>query len=176
MAGRFNIKNSLHYGVRRILRTVAAPVQLLYQKLFNLFSPDAIVGKVSADVRKEIRTVGEKPDSLKGYYAIGSRYVAKKLVYVLLLLLILLPALYVRFVFPWIESRFLVKTMVVNSVDMEGYTGRVRLVGDREQRNVIFEGTLTGGRIHGQGTLYDYEGHLLYRGGFAAEQYEGAGE
>ena len=82
MAGGFHLKNSLHYGVKRILRAVGAPVQLLYQKLFNIFSPDAIVGRVSADVKKEIRSVGKKPDSLKGYYAVGDRYVAKKLVYV----------------------------------------------------------------------------------------------
>ena len=137
MAGGFHLKNSFHYGIKRILRAVSAPVQLLRQRLFNLFSPDAIMGRVSADVKKEIKSVGEKPKSLKGYYAVGDHYVAKKFLYVLLLLLILLPALYARFVFPFIESRFLVKTMVVNAADMEGYTGRVRLLGDKEQKNVI---------------------------------------
>ncbi|MCH5339593.1 MAG: hypothetical protein J1E03_12480, partial [Acetatifactor sp.] len=78
-------------------------------------------------------------------------------------------------VFPWVQSRFLTKTMVIHSQDMEGYTGKVRLVGDLETDNVIFVGTLTEGKINGLGTLYDWEGNLIYQGEFLADQYSGMG-
>ena len=81
----FNLKNSMLYGIKRIVRAVSAPLQILYRKMVRIFSPTTIVGKVSGDVKKQIKQIGEKPASLKGYYAIGEKYVAKKLVYVLAL-------------------------------------------------------------------------------------------
>ena len=126
------------------------------------------------------KKIGEKPDSLKGYLHLGKKYVAKKMAVVFVLLMVLLMALlflaFVWIVYPWIQSRFLTKTMVIHSQDTEGYTGRVRLVGDLEADNVIFVGTLTDGQINGQGTLYDWEGNLVYRGKFLANQYSGMGK
>ena len=122
------------------------------------------------------RKIINKPDSLRGYLRLGERYVAKKLALVLVLFIIILPLSFIWLVYPWVQSRFLTKTMVIYSKDMEGYTGRVRLVEDLEAGNVIFTGTLTEGRINGQGTLYDSEGNLLYRGEFLADQYSGVGE
>lgn len=125
---------------------------------------------------EECSRVGDKPDSLKGYFSFGKRYVAKKLVIVLALLVIPIPLLFLWIVYPWIEAGFLTKTMVIDSVDVEGYTGKVRLVGDLEEDNVIFMGMLADGKYDGQGTLYDSEGNLIYRGGFLTDQYSGMGE
>ena len=175
LSNSFNLKNAMNYGVKRVVRAVCVPFQVGYRKIVQLFSPTTIVGKVSSDIKQEIKKVGEKPKSLKGYYAIGERYVAKKLVYVLVLLAILLPVLWVKLAWPWVQSRFLTKTMVVNSQDMKGYSGKVRLL-NTEDGTVIFEGTLTDGRINGEGSLYSHEGNLLYRGGFLSEQYSGMGE
>ena len=153
ISNNFNLKNAMLYGIKRVVRALYAPIQTFYRKIVRMVSPTSIVGKVSSDVKNEIKRVGKKPSSLKEYYAIGEHYIAKKIVYVLILILILLPVVYIKIVFPWVESRFLVKTMVINSLDMQGYTGKVRLVGDKELENVIFEGTLTDGRIQGQGVL-----------------------
>lgn len=126
------------------------------------------------------KRIGEKPDSLKGYFSIGTRYVAKKLAFLLVLLVLLpallLPMLFFKLVYPFVESRFLTKTMVFHSEDTVGYTGKVRLVGDLEADNAIFIGALTEGRINGQGMLYDSEGNLRYRGDFLEDQYSGRGE
>ena len=126
------------------------------------------------------RKIGEKPDSLKGYLHLGKKYVAKKMAIVFFMLMVLLMVLlslaFVWIVYPWIQSRFLTKTMVIHSQDIEGYTGRVRLVGDLETDNVIFVGTMTEGQFNGQGTLYDWDGNLIYRGKFLANQYSGMGE
>lgn len=122
-----------------------------------------------------------RPGSLKGYFRFGKRYIAKKLVLVLTLFILLLPLLFVRFVYPWLQARSeaqkqdTVPTMVMGSQDVEGYTGQVRLVGDLEADNVIYVGTLLEGEMDGQGTLYDPEGNLLYQGEFAKNQFEGTG-
>lgn len=116
------------------------------------------------------------PGSLKGYFRMGKRYVAKKLAFVLTLFIILLPLSFLWLVYPRVQAGSLPKTMVIGSGDIEGYTGRVRLVGDLETDNVVFTGTLLEGRMDGQGTLYDAEGNLRYQGEFAEGQYEGEGK
>lgn len=122
------------------------------------------------------RKIVDKPNSLKGYLRFGKRYVAKKMALVFLLTVILLLLSLLWIVYPWVQSRFMTKTMVFHSEDTEGYTGKVRLVSDPEADSVIFVGTLTEGRINGQGTLYDSEGNLRYQGEFLEDQYSGMGE
>ena len=122
------------------------------------------------------RKIVDKPKSLKGYLHLGKRYVAKKMafIFVLAAVLLLFPLLWITY--PWVQSRFLTKTMVFNSEDTEGYTGKVRLVADLEADNVIFVGMLTDGKINGHGTLYDPEENLRYQGEFLEDQYSGMGE
>lgn len=122
------------------------------------------------------RKIIGKPDSLKGYLRLGKRYVAKKLAFVTVLLsgLMLLSLIWILCL--WVQPQPLTKTMVIHSQDMEGYTGKARLVGDLEADNVIFVGTLEEGRFNGQGTLYDLEGNLKYEGEFSADQYDGIGK
>ena len=172
----YYIKAKLKYGVKGVLWAVSAPFSRFGRKLANAFSSSSIMGRIGEDVMNEIQNIKEKPDSLKGYFAIGERYVAKKLVFVLALSVIILPLLFLKSAYPWVESRFLTKTIVINSEDMKEYTGKVRLVGDLQENNVIFVGTLTQGKINGYGTLYDSNGNLRYRGGFLEEQYSGIGE
>ena len=135
-----------------------------------------IIEKVSEDIREEVKDVGRKPNSLTGYYLIGSRYIAKKVIYFCLLGIVVGAALFVQFGFPWIQAKFLTRTFVVNSEDMFGYTGRVRLLADKTGRNVLFTGQMEEGRITGRGTLYDYNGSRMYQGNFLMEMYEGDGE
>ena len=117
-----------------------------------------------------------RPGALKGYLRMGKRYVAKKLVLILALFIILLPLPFLWLVYPRVQARYLTKTMVIDSRDTEGYTGKVRLVGDLEADNVIFAGTLVEGRMDGEGILYYPEGNLKYQGEFADGQYEGIGK
>ena len=122
------------------------------------------------------RKIVDKPNTLKGYLRLGKRYVAKKIAFVFMLAAVLLPLPLLWIAYPWVQSRFLTKTMVFHSEDTEGYTGKVRLVSDLETENVIFLGTLTDGRINGRGKLFDPEGNLRYQGEFLEDQYSGMGE
>ena len=123
-----------------------------------------------------IRKIVDRPGSLKGYLRLGKRYIAKKLVLIITLLILLLPLLFIRLIYPFLQTRSDIQTMVLGSPEMEEYTGPVRLVGDLDVDNVIFVGTLLEGKMDGQGTLYDAEGNLRYQGEFLADQYSGTGE
>ena len=125
---------------------------------------------------EECSRLGDKPDSLKGYFPFGKRYIAKKLAVVIAFLMIIIPLLFLWVMYPWVETRFLIRTMVIGSEEAEGYTGKVRLVGDLEEDNVIFMGRLADGRFDGQGTLYDSDGSLIYQGEFLTDRYSGMGE
>ena len=120
------------------------------------------------------RIVG-KPESGKGYVRIGNRYVAKKLALCFSLVTVLLLFGYFWVVCFQIQPDPLVKTMVIHSQDMAGYTGEVRLVEDEEAGSVIFEGTLIDGRMEGRGTLYYPNGNICYQGDFSQDLYDGQG-
>lgn len=163
-----------------------------YLEMYQEFMPvyEALCDEESGKLPKSylrrlverLRKIVGIPGSLKGYFRLGKRYIAKKLVLVLTLLILLSVLLCIRFVYPWLQARLeaqtqdTVPTMVIGSQDVEGYTGQVRLVGDLETDNVVFVGTLLEGKMDGQGTLYDLEGNLIYQGEFAKDQFEGTGK
>ena len=68
------------------------------------------------------------------------------------------------------------RTIVVNSSEMMGYTGRVRLIDNAVERDVLYEGDMANGRVTGYGVLYGYGGNLVYKGSFLMEMYSGSGE
>lgn len=46
---------------------------------------------------------------------------------------------------------------------------------ERDKKTVLFTGRLDDGVIQGDGKSYDYDGNLVYEGGFADDQYDGDG-
>lgn len=163
-SGQFNPFQAFRLFSHRIVRIACAPFQMFYRRAVRLLSPNNLMLKMSEDIRGGLKRVGEKPTSLNEYVLVGERYVAKKLLLLAALLFIIAVSLTIRFGYPWIQARFLTRTMVINTEDMGGYTGKVRLVSGREPGTVLFEGRLEDGRINGPGTLYGYDGVRLYRG------------
>ena len=162
----FNLGTAFNLFVKKTQRIFIAPVQMFYRTIVRLMSPQSIVGRVSEDLRGEVKQITQKPTSLEEYYLIGNKYVAKKLVYVLALLTIVIAILFIKLGIPYIQAKFFTKTMVINSTDVQNYTGKVILINNEEDKLVLFVGRLEDGRINGPGTLYDYEGNLLYQGEF----------
>ncbi len=172
----FNWEQMLKYSSQRLTRILTVPVTNGCRRLRRFLNPNGFATRVMSDVRTESKKIlGGKPQSLADYYSIGNWYVAKKLVFVLAVLMFVLPVLYLKFVHPVIRSNFLTVTMVVNSPEQMGYTGKVKLL-DRAGGTVLYHGELAGGRITGEGSLYDHQGNLVYRGTFLQEKYEGQGE
>lgn len=115
----------------------------------------------------------------KAYFQIGKYYIRKKLVVWVLILVTFLPLIWIGFIYPYIKEnlipKWFTKTMFLNAAERLDYTGKVKLTADKDGKQVIFTGFLKDGRIEGEGTLYDYEGNILYRGGFEKEMYSGTG-
>ena len=79
--------------VTKMGRIIAAPFIMLWRKIIRLFSPNSIMSRMSEDIRGEVKDVATRPKSLDQYFIIGKKYVAKKLVFVLVIILILLMVL-----------------------------------------------------------------------------------
>ncbi len=172
----FNLQRILRFNSQRMVRIVTMPLTNGYRRLRRYLNPNGISTKVMGDVRKGFKkTISGKPSSLKDYFALPNYYVAKKLVFVIVLLMILLPVLYIKYAHPYITSHFFTATMTVNAAEMSGYTGKVRLLLPSNGQ-LVYEGPLSDGRVTGEGVLYDRSGNLVYRGGFLLEMYEGDGE
>ncbi|MEG0779886.1 MAG: hypothetical protein RRY95_01140 [Oscillospiraceae bacterium] len=167
---------ALKYSAQRLSRMLTMSVSNTYRRLRRLLNPNGFTTRVMGDVRKGTKELmGGKLQSLKDYIAIGNYYIAKKLAFVLVLVLILAPVLYLKFLHPILRTQLLTTTMVVNSGEMIGYTGKVKLLS-AENGTVLYQGPLSQGRVTGKGSLYDYTGKLLYQGDFLMEQYEGSGQ
>lgn len=153
-----NMKNGMILLGRRFGYYTVTPVQKGIDKIRSMFGEKAVAGQVVNDVRADLEEVTAKPNSKKGYVKIGKKYVAKKLLFFLTLLILGLIYLGVQIAAPIIISKHFTKTMVVNTSEMKGYTGKVKLIDGRESCNVLYIGDLKEGRIEGEGTLYDYQG------------------
>lgn len=161
---------------RRLSHILMAPVQVVIRKAKRTISPDSFASKVITDVRKGINQKKNKKERVIGdYYSIGKYYVLKRMVFFILLAALILPVLYIKLVHPVLVSHFFTKTMVVNSSDMVGYSGKVELLSE-DEGELIFKGKMEDGRINGNGKLYTYSGALLYEGNFEMEAYSGEGE
>ena len=161
---------------RRLSHILMAPVQMVLRKVKRTLSPDSFSSKVLGDVRKGISSKKNKKErTLQDYFSFGRYYVLKSMVYIVLLAVFILPILYLKLLHPIVVSHFFTKTMVINSPEMIGYTGKVELLSEKGG-TLIFKGRMEEGRINGIGQLYTYEGMLLYEGNFEMEAYSGEGE
>lgn len=151
------------------------PASNLYRKVKTLVQPSSIARRATNDVLQEVKTLKKPPQTLKAYVLIGEHYIAKRLLFILLLFAIVLPALFINYAYPVIEQKFLVNTMPIDSDEIPGYTGKVRLI-DRNTGTLLFAGRLDNGRINGKGTLYDTSGNLIYTGNFQMDAFDGFGE
>ena len=174
--GQTGLLQVLKYSSQRLSRIMTVPVTNGYRKLRRLLNPNGFTTRVMSDVRKGSKELlAGQPQSLKDYFAIGNYYIAKKLVVLAAVLAILLPVLYLRFLHPIVQTNFLTKSMVINTAEMVGYNGKVKLLSHKGG-TVLYHGPLAEGRITGEGKLYDYNGNILYQGSFLMEQYEGMGQ
>lgn len=110
----------------------------------------------------------------KNYVAVGSRMMAKKLLYLAGIALPIAAIALRLWGIPFLQSKFFTKEMEINSPEMYRYTGKVRLLAPGTD-TVLFEGRLSEGTVTGQGRLYDHSGNLVYEGGFENNRYEGFG-
>ena len=155
-------------------RIVTVPITAVARYIRSMTSGETIARKAAHDVTDKVKDLSKPPETIDAYVDTGSHYVAKILIYLLVLLLLLLPSLFINFAWPPLQARFFTRTMPIDSADIEGYSGKVRLT-DRLTKTVLYEGKLDNGRINGFGHLYDYQGKKHYDGNFQMELYQGYG-
>ena len=163
--------NMVYTAVIRVMRTVTMPVQSAIRYVRNAFTGQSVARKAANDVTESVKNLTKPPESIREYVDAGQYYVARVVVYLMLLVLIVTPALILNYVVPPVRARFFTRTMPIDSVDIPSYTGKVRLT-DRSSGTVLFEGALQSGRINGFGKLYDYDGNTRYEGTFQMEVYQ----
>ncbi|MFI3312568.1 MAG: hypothetical protein R3Y62_01645 [Eubacteriales bacterium] len=172
---QFNPLQILKYSGQRLSRMLVLPITQGYRKLIRIVNPNGFSAKVMTDVKKgskELLTT--KEPSLQNYFDIGNHYISKKLVLILALLTLVLPILYLQYLHPVVQTYWLTTNLVINTGEMMGHTGKVRLRA-YEDGSVLYLGNMAFGRITGDGTLYDYDGNLVYTGAFENEKYSGTG-
>lgn len=157
--------------VKKLVHTLFDPISNAAQLITQKVSTQSVAQKAASDVSEEIKNLSRPPETLEQYILFGSHYVAKKVFYIMLLLVIVAPALFINYAWPTVRSRFFTRTMPIDSADIADYTGKVRLT-DRSTGTVLFEGELDSGRINGFGRLYDYSGRKHYEGNFTMEVYQ----
>ena len=169
------LKDSIDVSLKRMGRVLFMPVTSAMRTARMFTQPSSIARKASNDVMGEIKKLKEPPSSLAEYVDGGSHYIARRLLYLLILAALILPALFINFAWPVLQSRFFTRTMPVDSAVAASYTGKVSLT-DRDSGTVLFEGSLDKGRINGFGRLYGYDGKRRYEGNFLMEVFDGYGE
>ena len=172
----FDLFRIMRLNSQRLIRVVTMPLLDGYRRIRRYVNPNGISTKVIGDLRKSFRqAISAKPSSLKDYVAFPRYYVAKSLLFIIVLLLIVLPILYLKFLHPLVQAKYFTTTMYVNAQEMNGYNGRVKLLSPSTNQ-VLYQGPLVSGRVSGQGLLWNQEGNLVYQGGFLMEMYDGEGE
>lgn len=169
------VRKTLRYFARRTERALSVPVKKKVSVVREFFAFGETAETAASDIREKYEEiVTAKPSAEKDYVALGRCLAAKKLLY---LIGILIPAAAIGiavWIAPFLQSKFFTKTMEVNSPEMYRYTGKVCLVAPGTE-TVLFSGRLEDGRITGRGRLYDYGGNLVYEGEFEKEMYSGEG-
>lgn len=171
-----SITSAFKLFFKKFQRIFITPFLLLWRKILRFFNPQNIVSKVATDVKDNVKDIPAKPKNIKQYFIIGDRFVAKKLVLALFLVLIVIAILVIKFLVPFLVSKFFTKSMWVNSAETVSYSGKVKLYSDPSLDKLIFEGVLDDGQVEGEGTLYNYDGVLVYFGNFVDGQYSGSGK
>ena len=139
-------------------------------------------------------------EKVPGYFRLFGRYVSKRFIFGLSLILVIAGILYLtliheRVVQFWYEKQELPE-FTLDSPYLTGYTGRARLLlsdgsllyeGDINEAVIegngklyqdyilIYEGAFLDGQYSGTGNLYSDTGSLLYSGEFAENLYHGKG-
>lgn len=166
---------SLKMGYRMVKNAITRPFRTLWYRTRRATSIGRQVSKVVPQVTKGLTKIKLKPEKREDYIDAGPVYVAKSLIFVIIITLAALFVLGYFVVWPFVQSRYLTANLYVSDRKVEEYSGRVRLYSDRDKKVLIFSGRLKSGLKTGNGKEYYENGNLRYAGGFAEDKYSGEG-
>ena len=76
--------------LKKCQRIFVAPVSMFFRKITRKLNPQNIASKVASDVKQSVKGLTAKPTSIKEYFLIGDKYVAKKLVWAIAIAVLLI--------------------------------------------------------------------------------------
>ncbi|MGN0687856.1 MAG: MORN repeat-containing protein [Oscillospiraceae bacterium] len=169
------IISSIQMMGRVLKNLLLRPFRIAKNKFTYFFSGGKVANALPGMVKKLPKLIKTKPEKAEDYYDWGSIYVAKTLVWTIIILLILIPILYIFLLHPLLTSWFWVKDFYVADTAISTYDGRVRVYFDEKHELLEFEGRLDDGKPIKDGTAYYENGRLRYDGSFAEGELSGNG-
>lgn len=139
----------------------------------NLFFKSKVAVAVKGAMKDFMAVLKRAPEKKTDYVLLGSRYYAKRLLSIALVLFVLVATLGTTLIMPKLRGWLFTPSIALSDPALTAYQGKVKLL-NREQI-VIYEGTMLAGKCEGKGKQYDDKGHLIYEGDFKADLYEGEG-
>lgn len=91
-----NLYHTFQKSLSRTIKVLTAPVYALARKTKTLLSPQSLFRKASNEVITGVKQLKEPPTSLQDYTLVGSYYVAKKLLFLLVVVGLALPTLFLQ--------------------------------------------------------------------------------
>lgn len=174
--------NSLFKNMKtvfRLLRSIILrPFNLIRSRLSNLFNATIIsrfVTKIQKAFSDFIKSLKLKPTRREDYLDVGTVYVAKSLLLVLLILIAGIGLLFYFLIWPWFSSTFLTTKFYDGQKQLSSYTGKVIVYYDKKFDSKMYQGRVNKGKYTGAGQLYYKDGVLEYSGSFSGGKYEGTG-
>jgi hypothetical protein len=169
---------NLQTAFRMLKNIVIRPVNLIQSRVTNLFNAKS-VSKFTSKVQKAfsnfIKNMKLKPTERSDFLDVGTVFVAKSVIIVLLILIFALVSLVYFILWPWFATNFLTARFYQGEKSISTYTGKAIIYYDKAYKNVLFKGRLSKGAYTSQGKLYYKNGNLEYDGAFSDDEYDGDG-
>lgn len=124
-------------------------------------------------VRQQVKAIIRPPSQKSDYIHIAGYYLAKRTLGIVSIGVVAVVTLFTTVLYPWMEGRFWVPSITLNSSKMASYTGPAKVKND--VGTIIYAGDVAAGRLTGYASQYDTEGELVYTGQFLDASYEGQG-
>jgi hypothetical protein len=171
------LKN-LQTGFRMLRNIVTRPFYMLNSRISNFLNLSSVakpLQKIQSIFSDFIKGLKVKPEKRADFVDVGTVYVAKKLIGLLLLLLIALVVFIYFFAWPFFVSNFLTAKFYVRQPGASTYTGKAEIYYDKKLSNLEYRGRLAKGAYTGDSLLCYKNGATAYDGGFVQSKFDGTG-
>lgn len=167
--------------IKRLIVTITSPFLKMLRSIKTKLSLNRILIKANQTIVKFIGSIlSFRPQSYQDYFDIDGLLIAKKLVYLILLLLCVIPIVYFTKVATpipatqTVKEQYEEKTFYYNDMALEGYTGKAII--KNTDNTVVYRGDVAEGLCSGQGIVYDLSGRKVYEGELLENKYNGKGK
>lgn len=190
--------NFLDLVNKRIGGFLKSMLNRITTQLSKLKMLPVLIAKKSKDILKGIVTfITKKPSDLSDYVLAGKRYIAKRSLLAIILLIAALVLCTIWFAVPFVNKTFFAAKITVNTPEFHTANGNAEVynvdgtllysgkmvngfasgsgklfIGDA----LIYQGDFDKNEYEGSGKLYDENGALVYKGQFSLSKYNGEGE